>query len=372
MSLCKVMHTIETSEPGGAETILVQIADGLRNEYDPQGLLLTEGWTSSELKVRGIPVYLNQLRRSFDLGWVQRTVRLIREKNIKLLHSHEFTSNSYALLAARVAGVPVICTAHGKNYYPDQFYRRQAYRLVARYSNKFVAVSEDLKSFLVDRIGISENKIVVVHNGIDTEKFKGSNFNRVEIRRDMGLMPQDYVIVVVAALFEMKGHKDLLKSISKLGDIQQKLKVLFIGDGPYKKQLVRLTRKLGLENKIVFTGFRDDIAELLSASDLFVLPSYSEGLPISVLEAMSVGLPVIATDVGGMREIITDGETGYLVPAKDVDALAMTIRWCIENKNTIDEISSAGSAYVRAKFSMENMLVNYRRIYCELLNCIDS
>lgn len=368
MSSCKVIHTIETSEPGGAETILVQIADGMRNDCQPHGLVIEDGWTSSELKARGIPVYLNRLRRSFDLGWVKRTIRFIRDKDIKLLHSHEFTSNSYSLLAARIAGIPIICTAHGKNYYPDRYYRRLAYRLVARFSNKFVAVSEDLKSFLVEQVGINENKITVVHNGIDIEKFKSSTFTRKEIRHGLGLVQNDYVIIVVAALFEMKGHADLVKSLTKLDDIQQNLKVLFIGDGPYRKQLEELTTQLGLENTILFTGFRDDISGLLSASDLFVLPSYSEGLPISVLEAMSVGLPVVATDVGGMREIIKDGETGYLVPAKDVDELAVTIRRCIENKDITEAVSRAGRAYVRAEFSMESMLGNYRRIYHELID----
>lgn len=372
MASCNVIHAIETSEPGGAESILVQIADGMRELYVPSGLIMQDGWTSKALDMKGIPVYYNQLNRSFDIGWVTRAIRIMREHDIKLIHSHEFTANSYLTLAARIAGIPIICTVHGKNYYPHKFYRREAYRQVARYANKFVAVSEDLKLFLVESLGIQSELIDVVHNGINTNDFDASRHDRNEIRQAMEITHDQFVIIVVAALFEMKGHKDLVESIRRTPHLQHALKVIFVGDGPYREELKRQVIEAGIEHIICFAGFRDDIPQLLSASDLFVLPSYSEGLPVSVLEAMSCGLPVVATDVGGMREIIKDGNNGILVPSQNPSLLSKAIELCRENKSLSEAIGIAGRNYVIEKFSMKCMLDRYHDMYSELLGMADT
>jgi len=364
----KVLHTIETAEPGGAETILVQIAECLSNRYEPMGLVLSEGWTSNELRKRNITVFHEPLHRSFDLGWVKRLLKIIKDNDIKLIHSHEFTTNAYLTVAARITNIPIICTVHGKNYYPERYYRRLAYRLVAKHADKFVAVSYDLKNYLAYDIGIPEDRIRVVHNGIDVNLFSNDKTGKSDIKSDLAISDSDYVIIVVAALFEMKGHKDLLESIGNLGEDAKDVKVLFVGDGWYKPELIRKTKELGIEDKVEFLGFRNNIAELLSISKLFILPSYSEGLPVSVLEAMSSELPVIATDVGGMREVIKDGENGYLIPPGNPQVLADRVRYCIHNELLAKELSKKGRPFVVDKFSLDTMLGNYESMYENLLN----
>ncbi|MDX2502912.1 MAG: glycosyltransferase [Gammaproteobacteria bacterium] len=365
----KVIHAIETGEPGGAEAILVQLAESLRDKYEPIGLVMEEGWTSKELRDKGIFVECMPLVKSFDVSWVTNAARFIKENDVALIHSHEFSCNAYLTMAAKVAGVPIICTAHGKNYYPEKFYRRFAYRRVAATADSFIAVSSDLKDFIVDSIGIKPKQIEVILNGIEIQRFEQKQYDRNRIRAELSLSDDNFVIIVVAALFEMKGHKDLLQAIALLGDEANTIKLLFVGDGYYKPDLVKLTEQLTLEDKVRFLGFRSDVAQLLSASDLFILPSYSEGLPVSVLEAMAAKTLVLATHVGGLGELIHDGKNGYLVEPKAAEQLADKIRLCyLENEAAAETMREAAYTLVCERFSSATMLQQYVALYQKLID----
>lgn len=364
--MTKVLHLIETDEPGGAETVLVEIADRCRDEYDSIGLVLKEGWTSEQLRARGIPVIHHPLRHPFDVGWVARMVRLIRRYNVGVIHSHEFTTNVYATAAARVAGVPIICVTHGKNYYPDRLYRRIACRLVARLADRFIAVSDDLAGFISARIGIPASGIMTLPNGIDTDRFTPSP-REPGLRAVLGLEADDYVLIVVAALFEMKGHRDLLQAVGLLRDEMPDLRVLLVGDGSYRTSLEALVGELHIDDRVGFLGHRNDIPDLLRLSDLFVLPSYSEGMPISILEAMASGVPVVATNVGGVGEVITSGITGHLVAPGDPAALAGKIVECHRHPEAMAAMAENARASVVERFSMKTMMARYKALYRELL-----
>lgn len=363
----KVIHAIETAEPGGAEAILVQLADSLRDTYEPMGLVMQEGWTSAELTRRGIQVECIPLEKSFDLFWVLKAVRFIKNNNVRLIHSHEFSCNVYLTMAAKIARVPIICTAHGKNYYPEKYYRRFAYRRVATMADSFIAVSNDLKEFIVDSVGVQPKHIRVVHNGINIDQFERKQYDDKIIRAELSLEPDDFVIVVVAALFEMKGHKDLMQALFLLGTQAKRIKLLFVGDGYYRSTLVALSKQLELDDKIIFLGFRSDVAQILAASDLFILPSYSEGLPVSVLEAMSARVLVITTNVGGLGELIEDGVNGYLVVPNAPEQLANRIRHCMMHADSVDSIRETAYKMVCDRFNGDIMLEQYRAIYQRLL-----
>jgi len=173
---------------------------------------------------------------------------------------------------------------------------------------------------------------------------------------------------VVAALFEMKGHKDLMQAVYSLGGHAKRIKMLFVGDGDFKPELIEMSKQLGIEDKIDFLGFRSDVARMLAVSDLFILPSYSEGLPVSVLEAMSAKVLVIATNVGGLSELINDGENGYLVEPKAADQLADKIKYCIDNPEFAGSICEAAFVLVCDRFRSETMLKQYLSIYKRLVN----
>jgi glycosyltransferase involved in cell wall biosynthesis len=365
--LINVLHLIETTEPGGAETMLLKIATGLDKEFFSLGGVLGPGWISAELERRNIPVFYLPLRRSFDLGWVKRLQRIIRERQVRLVHSHEFTTNCYATLAAKNEGIPIICTVHGKNYYPERYYRRTAYRWVAKNASAFVAVSDDLKRFLHRRLRISNKRIRTVANGIEAEQFDDPCLDREKIRRQLGIRNDTVVIITVAALSAVKGHADLLVAAKEVMRCQKNVMFLIVGEGPLETDLRRLSEELGVSPAVRFLGFRDDVPALLRASDIFTLTSYSEGQPVSVLEAMASGLPLIATAVGGTPELVAEGVNGHLVQPRCPRVLADTICRLARDSASRRSLGEAGCALVRKEFSVKRMIAEYAAIYREFL-----
>ncbi len=365
--MINVLHMMEGGEPGGAETVLVEIAANLGDGYTSHGLMLEAGWASHALTERGIPVEVLPLVRAFDFGWPRRLARLIRERNIHLIQSHEFTTNCYATAAARLAGIPIVCTVHGKNYYPERLYRRAATRWTAKNAGAFVAVSHDLSGFLTARVGIPEARIHTIHNGADLARFASPAKRRSAVRKELGIKGDRFVCITVAALFEVKAHEVLLEAAAQMIQSHPHATFLLVGEGPLEAHLRARAHQLGVADHVVFAGFRSDIPDLLAAADLFVLPSHSEGLPVSVIEAAAAGLPVVATRVGGLAEVVEDGLSGTLVPAGAADALAHAIGCMAADPERTRHMAGAGQRVVRERFGMERMITAYTRLYTGLL-----
>lgn len=358
---------IETVEPGGAETVLVELAAGLREDFDGIGCVLKPGWTSQALIARGIDVEYLPLKRSFDIGWTMRLRKLITARGIHLIHAHEFTMNCYATAAAKMANIPIICTVHGKNYYPDRYYRRAAYRWVARNADAFVAVSDDLRRFLTGTIGVMPDRIRVIHNGVQVRMPVKVPTDQAQSRQALGLSGDVVVCTTVAALFEVKGYPDLIAAAKRVIANRPDVVFLVVGEGQLERELKQMVDRLQLRDRVRFLGFRNDVPELLLASDIFILPSYSEGMPLAVLEAMSSGLPVIGTMVGGMPQVVDDGNTGILVEAGKVDDLASTILALARDPERRTRLGQMGRQRVEALFSHRTMFANYKKLYHEVL-----
>jgi glycosyltransferase involved in cell wall biosynthesis len=362
----RVLHMMEGPDPGGAETVLVEIAHHLGPGFESEGLVLVPGWIQSTLGDRGIPTHTLPLDRSFDISWPFRLARLIRARGINLIQSHEFTTNCYATLAARLARVPIVCTVHGKNYYPTRYYRRAAYRWVARNANAFVAVSADLARFLNRRLGIPEHRLRVILNGVDLTRFGAAQGGRDALRAALGIPADGFVALTVAALFEVKAHADLIDAAAIVLRAHPDVHFLFAGEGPLEPELRNRAERQGVAKRVRFLGFRRDVPELLAASDVYVLPSHSEGLPVSVIEASAAGLPVVATDVGGTGEVVEQDRTGLLVPPRDPERLAAAIGRIVADREAARRLGAAGRERVRTRFGLERMIDDYRRLYSEL------
>lgn len=370
--MIKILHLIETTEPGGAETVLVELASGVGSGFTSVGGVLGEGWTSSQLENRNIPVFYLPLERSLDWRWVARLGKLIRLNKIDLIQSHEFTMNCYATLAAKRAGIPIVCTAHGKNYYPERYYRRWAYRWAARNASAFVAVSENLKMFLCKEIGVRNDEILTILNGVDLNHFDNPSYDRGPIRASLGIANKMHVVITVAALFKVKGHIDLLNAASRLCQSRKDIVFLIVGEGSLEESLREQTKNLRISNNVKFLGFRSDVPQLLAASDVFVLPSYSEGMPISIIEAMAAGLPIVATNVGGIPEVVENGANGYLVEPGEPEALANKISTIVANRDVARCFGTNSRDRARSKFRLKRMISEYERLYERALNLPDT
>ena len=358
-----ILHLIETSGPGGAERVLINLVENLdRARYGSIICLLKDGWLASQLRQRGFETVTIPQRAGHDLGWVYKSIELIRRKRIDLLHSHEFGMNIYGSIASRLMQVPIIATVHGKAYYGERWRRRMAYRFVARRAAQMVAVAEDIRRFLIDRVGVSPRKLCTIYNGVDAKTVCSAE-DGARVRQELGIAETTPVIGTIANLYPVKGHTFLLKAAAEVAKVVPQAVWLLAGRGGLLDQLQDEARQLGIKDKVRFLGFRNDPAALLQAMDLFVLPSLSEGLPVSVLEAMAAGRPVVATDVGGNREVIVDGRTGFLVPPGDSSALASRMITLLANSDLAHGYGAEGRSRVCQHFSLERMVRAYETLY---------
>jgi glycosyltransferase involved in cell wall biosynthesis len=197
---------------------------------------------------------------------------------------------------------------------------------------------------------------------VDLERIRADK-PKAETKKQLGIEPDSPVIGTAGRLFPIKGIKYLLRASKIIIDRVQNLKVLIVGEGPERSSLQELTYKLKLDSHLIFTGHRDDVFNLISAMDIFVLPSLSEGIPMVLLEAMALRVAVVATNVGGIPEVLTNGQTGLLVPPRDENALANACRYFLENKKKAELITSQARRRVEECFSAESMVKNVTQIY---------
>lgn len=361
-----ILHLVETGGPGGAERMLVSLVESLdRRRYRSVVCLPRAGWLQSELEKRGVETIILPQRGVVDRRWLSGVLRLIRRRRVGLMHAHEFAMNTYGAIASVLTGTPLVSTVHGKNYYPERWRRRIAYRWVARRS-VMVAVSEDLKRFLCRRIGLGEREVVTLYNGIDCDAYRPLNGARKALRSELGLDGQR-VVGTIGNLYPVKGHRYLVEAAASVSAAIPDATFLIAGRGELIGTLQQAARALGVERRIRFLGYREDIPALLQAMDVFVLPSLSEGLPLSLLEAMGAGKPVVATAVGGIPEVVVEGETGFLVPPKDSGALAERIRLLLTRAELAERLGRRARARVEERFSLASMVQAYETLYARCL-----
>lgn len=227
--------------------------------------------------------------------------------------------------------------------------KRQAYD----HARAVVAVSQQLKNILVDSYSMPAHKISVIYNGVSSH---APVKTAEQSRKDLGISADDIVITNVARLDHQKGQCHLIPAIKRIAEKYPRLKVLLVGDGPDREKTVRLVKESNLDTVVRILGFRSDVPDILSCSDIFVLPSINEGFPFSIVEAMAAGLPVIATDVGGNVEAVIDGVTGTVIPPSDVAALADAMDDLIANKEKRTDMGLKAESRAASEFSLSNMI----------------
>jgi glycosyltransferase involved in cell wall biosynthesis len=332
-----------------------------RNRFQCVACLPRPGWLKEQLERQGIDTHVLKMNGMFDLEWVRKACQLVRREGVSLIHAHEFDGVTHGSLVARLVGVPCVATVHGKNYYWEKRRRRLAYRVVSRIAT-MVAVSEDLKRFITRSVGVPAERIKVIYNGQDVCPLIGLEEKQC-LRAGLGLEEDEQVVGVVGSLYPVKGHEYLLAAVPQVLTSHPRAKFLIVGRGDLESRLKEEVKQRGLEKQVRFLGFREDVSALLSLMDIFVLPSLSEGLSIALLEAMAAGKPVIATDVGGNPEVVVDGETGFLVPPRNADALAAKLLLLLADKHQTRRLGENGRRRVQQYFSFQAMVNKYQDLY---------
>lgn len=362
-----IMHLSSTSGPGGAEMLVSRIASGLdQSRFRSHVALFTPGWLKDRCEKASLPTVVLPMQSQWDVAWIARCCAIVRSQRVDLIHAHEFRANVYGAIVAKLCGIPLVGTVHGKNYYPDHVKRRMAYRWVSKTAT-MVAVSEDLRRFLQDRVGVHRDRITRIYNGVDMPE-RLSREGVAQFRCDLGIQPSEFAIGIVGSLYPVKGHRHLFDAFRSVLKLHPKTKLLVVGQGDLEPSLKQQAFDLGIDHAVSFLGLRNDVPNILAALDLFVLPSLSEGLSVALLEAMSTGVPVVASRVGGNQEIVQDGQTGLLVSPENAQELAGRILEMIADRERRKLFGERGRDRVAAHFTTARMLDQYQELYDRCLS----
>jgi len=366
----RILQLISSAGYYGAENVLVCLAESLRSAGHENviGVFHNQHKPNTQVADRAqalsLPTLIIPCRSRVDRGAVAAIREYVKNHDIDLIHTHGYKGNIYGILAARAARVPIIATCHN---WPASTLPLRLYsfldRIVLRKANHIVAVSENVRERL-RRFAIPSRKITVIQNGVDTARFASA---RPVLRHELNLDGRT-VIGVVGRLSSEKGHKFLLRAAPRLIEEFPTVALVFIGSGPEQPALESLTRELNLQDRVFFAGFRRDMPQVYASIDILVLPSLEEGLPLTVLEAMAAGLPILASRVGDIGKIIVSGVSGLLIEPGSTDGLYGALVQLLRDPALRDTLRANARATVNSSFSVQRMAAQYLELYASVLH----
>ncbi len=362
-----VAHVIWSLGLGGAEQVVLGLVRNMdRVHYQPIVICLDDkGPFASGAEEACVPVLELKKKRGLDLLLPFRLASLLREHNVKLVHTHLFNGHLWGRLAALIAGLPVVSTEHGMDHWRTPFHH--ALDVVLTLKNSCVVfVSDEARRFYRARVPALKNRDRVIFNGIETARFSG-RASRDKVRAELGFKPGAWVVGTAGRFVPEKRHDIFFAALKSLRARGLDAKGLVIGGGPLQSAVERTVRDLELTEHVVLTGVRQDLPDLYPAMDVFMLSSDREGLPITILEAMSAGIPVVSTNVGGIHSCVRPGETGWLVPAGDAEALALAALEAYSDASQSRLKVDAARKLIKSEFSVEAMTAQYKTLYDEVL-----
>jgi glycosyltransferase involved in cell wall biosynthesis len=361
-----VLFIIKPERAAGAEMVLLEAAARL----NPERFRVFAGLLTPD-REHLLPPHLTPV--NFNLpglnGWVwlrffAHLCWVLFTHKIQIIHTNSYVPGNYARLAAALLRVPVIVD-HWHGFTRFNRKRRIICRLLGRCTDLSLTVSRGVKEYLIAQCGLDPEKIRVVHNGVDLVRL-GQHRPRTVVRRELGLSATAPVVGLVARLDHWgKGHREFFTALAGL-KARYPVEALIIGGGRREEEMRQLAAEMGLAGRVHFLGQRQDIPDLLAALDIFVLPSHSEGVSLALLEAMAAGLPVIATTVGGLPEVVRHEENGLLIPARDPEALAAALTRLLAEPDLAKKLGDNARRDVAEHFSLERLGREINEIYEEL------
>lgn len=359
----RVMFLLSSMPVGGAETLLVNLTRRLdKSRFTPLLCCLQTLGPLGEELARELPAYHGLIRGKYDALVLPRLVRLLKRERVDAIVTVGAGDKMFwGRIAARLAGVPVICSAIHSTGWPDVIERPNRWRLLTHWTDAFIAVADEHGRHLVEIEGFPTDRVHVIPNGIDVQRFTAAA-DAAPLRASLGIGAAAPLVGIVAALRPEKDHVLFLRTAALVHEKMCAARFLIIGEGPERPVLEQLARELNLQDAVQFLGNRSDIPELLSALDVFVLTSQMEASPVSIMEAMACGKPVVAPRVGSIDESVIDGVTGYLVePGKSTLAADRILR-LLEDPSLARRMGQAGRERVCQRSSLESMVTGYEEL----------
>lgn len=357
-----ILYICNHLNTGGITSYLLTLSSGLRkmghNIYvaSSGGVKLPQ-FIAEGINFIPIPIKTKQEASPKIIFSMIKLAGFIKKNNINIVHSHSRTTQVLGCLLSMVTGITHIFTCHG-------FFKRRIFRRIFPcWGKKIIAISEQVKGHLINDFGVADNDIIIIHNGIDVKKFESvSEIGKQEAKIKLGLNKWP-VVGIVARLSDVKGHIYLIEAFKQVLEKIPDAHLLIAGEGKMKEALVNLAGRLGISGRVFFSPNVEDTRVVLSAMDVFVMPSLKEGLGLALMEAMACGLPVAASDIGGIRSLIKNRVNGLLVLPADIAALAEAILELLQNSEEAKSFGRAAKAFINENFSQEKMVSETERVY---------
>jgi len=312
------------------------------------------------MNARGINCKIISMRGDLDPFLLARILKFIRGHPSQLVHTHLIHADLYGTLAALLAGVPaVVSTKHGYNPWREKRFYAFLDRVTSFFQHRIITISDALGRWLVEVEGLRPEKLSTVHYALDVDLFRSS------VPGDLSLKMSRPVIGTISRLIHQKGIHVLLQAFAVCAKKHPSISLVVVGDGLERSDLESLAEKLDLGHRVHFLGYRSDVDQILPHIDIFTLPTFGEGFGLVLLEAMACSKPIVGTDVMSIPEIVQQGETGLLVPAQDVSALAEALDTLIANPELRDQFGKAGFQRLKRRFTVEQMVRKTAEVYQE-------
>lgn len=371
-----VLHLIDCLFIGGGEMQMTDLLRRIdREKFRPlvgclrkQGQLVPvleeAGIAIEEFPVRGKLFYPRSIREMLRLA------RFMRRERVQIVHTQDLYSHLVGIPAALIARVPVVITNRLDLGHTMKRWHRLALRMLSPGITRVMANSEGVRTMLIEEEKIDPAKIELIYNGVNLDQFRipSKEKGAVPPVRDLRLEPGDRPIVVVANLWPVKGHEILFEAAVRVIADYPTAKFVLVGTGAARRAILEArARELAIDKRILFLGPRQDVPQILPQMEISVLPSLAEGFSNAILESMAAGLPMVATDVGGNREAIVEGETGFLVPPRDPETLADRILRLLGDREGGQRMGKAGRQRIETTFSLQRMVTETEHFYDRLL-----
>ncbi len=366
-------HVLHQLAYAGAEVLAAALARQLKDQFHSVFLCLDGlGQLGEELEAEGFTVVQLGREPGIDLKVSKRIRQAVKDHKIDLLHAHQYTPFFYSAMSRRMRHTPpILFTEHGRHY-PDQrkLKRVIANKILWRQHDRATAVGRFVARALVANEGFPRTDVQVIYNGINPDQFMLPNPSQIRylMRKELGLTEDQPIALQVARFHPVKSHATSIKAFSHVVEQLPNAVLLLAGDGQDKQLMQELARQLGISSQVRFLGVRTDIPKLMAASDVFVLSSLSEGISVTLLEAMAAGVPICTTDVGGNSEIVEHTVTGLLSPRQDAKALGSNLVQLLIDAPLRRKFVDASRRKLLAQFNQQQMHEGYTKLYRSMIH----
>lgn len=368
MDKIKIMHILPSLEIGGMENALITLINEMDTHFFENQIFCFdfknyENSIQHRLKDENIPIYIFEKGDGIDYWLPIKIARILKKQKINIVHTRNFAALLYGSTAAKLAGVQgVIADIRGRIPADEG----QKCKRLSFLVSKFVGVSEDIKKMLKMDFKIKESKIITIYNGVQISN-ESQRLDITSLRTKLGLEQSDFIIGTIGRIEPVKDYSTLIRMSAPILLKYRNAKLMIVGDGSQRAELEILAQNLGISSQTIFTGYQKDISSYLQLINVFVLTSISEGISNVLLEAMAASIPVIATNVGGNPEIVSNNQTGFLIPRNNLNQITEKIELMINNPELASNLGESGRKLVEEKFTIEKMVTEYQSLYQSII-----